>query len=71
MTENTALVKQRTASPTRKVGAAALGGAVASLSMGVLAIFAPEAYAKVPAGFEGGIATVAAFVLGYYVRDRA
>jgi len=71
MSTNQPLIKQRTASPTRKVGAAALGGAVASISMGVTAAVWPEVYERIPAGFEGGIATVAAFILGYWVRDRA
>lgn len=70
MPENRELVTQRGPMPTRKIGAAALGGGVASVSMGVLAIFAPEAYAQVPAGFEGGVATIAGFLLGYFVRDR-
>lgn len=70
MPENRELVTQRSAAPTRKVGAVALGGGVASVSMGIMAIFAPEQYALVPPGFEGGVATIAAFVLGYMVRDR-
>ena len=61
---------QPSAMPTRKIGAAALGGGVASVFMGVLSIFVPDHYALVPAGFEGGIATIAAFGLGYFVRDH-
>ena len=64
------LVKQNTNAPTRKLNAVVLGGAVASISMGVLAIFIPEAYARVPPGFEGGIATILGFSLGYFARDK-
>lgn len=61
---------QPTKAPTRKIGAVALGGGVASVLMGVLAMFYPEVYERVPAGMEGGIATIAGFALGYFVRDR-
>ena len=63
-------VNQPTRQPVRKVGAAALGGALASVMMGVIAIIWPETYGRVPPGFEGGIATIAAFALGYLVRER-
>lgn len=61
---------QPTKAPTRKIGAVMLGGGVASVLMGIIAIFYPEAYARVPAGMEGGIATIAGFALGYFVRER-
>lgn len=63
-------IKQPSAVPTPKMRAVALGGAVASLGMGALAIAYPEAYSRVPPGFEGGLATVIGFVLGYLVRDK-
>ena len=62
---------QPSSQPTRKVRYAAVGGAVASILMGLLAIVFPEAYDRVPAGFEGAVATVAAFALGYLIRERA
>ena len=65
------LIDQPGPAPTRKMSAALLGGAVASIGMGLLAIFWPEVYPRIPPGFEGGIATLAAFALGYVVRDRA
>lgn len=64
------LYDQNSAAPTRKLGAVAVGGGVASVLMGLMAIFYPEQYALVPAGFEGGIATLAAFALGYIIRER-
>lgn len=67
----TQLKNQPGSAPSRKMNAVVLGGGVASVFMGTIAIFYPEAYGRVPAGFEGGVATIAAFALGYLVRDRA
>lgn len=64
------LVQQNTKTPTRKLNAVALGGALASVGMGALAIFLPEAYDRVPPGFEGGVATIFGFCLGYLVKER-
>ena len=61
---------QPTNAPTRKMSMVAVGGGVASVLMGAMSIFYPEQYALVPAGFEGGVATLAAFLLGYIVRER-
>lgn len=61
---------QPTNAPTTKMTAVVIGGAVASLLMGVLAIFEPEIYARVPPGFEGGVATICGFLLGYFIRER-
>lgn len=63
-------MSQESKKPTSKVTAAALGGGIAAVLMGVFAIVSPERYALVPPGFEGGIATLAAFVLAYAVRER-
>ena len=64
-------VNQPTKAPTRKLNAAAWGGASASILIGVVAIISPETYVRIPPGFEGGLATLAAFGLGYWVKERA
>jgi hypothetical protein len=64
------LMNQNTKAPTRKLNAVALGGALASVGMGALAIFMPEAYERVPPGFEGGVATIFGFCLGWLVKER-
>ena len=64
------LINQTNKTPTRKLNAVAIGGALASVGMGVIAIFLPEAYERVPPGFEGGVATLFGFCLGYLAKDR-
>lgn len=64
------LMKQNSKTPTRKLNAVAMGGALASVGMGLIAIFVPEAYERVPPGFEGGVATIFGFCLGYLVKER-
>lgn len=65
------LVAQQGKQPTRKLQYAALGGAVASVLMGGLAVFYPEAHGRIPPGFEAGVATICAFVFGYIARERS
>lgn len=64
-------VNQGSAMPTAKVTAAAVGGAVASVAMGVFAITSPEIYSRVPPGFEGGLATSVAMLFAYFKKERA
>lgn len=63
-------VNQPSRAPNAKMTMVAVGGGVASVLMGFMAIFYPDQYALVPAGFEGGLATLAGFLLGYVVRER-
>ncbi len=63
-------MNQPTKQPTRKVQYGALGGAVASIAMGALAIYDPTIYARVPPGFEGGLATLTGFVFAWIVKER-
>lgn len=61
---------QQSSAPTRKLSYTAASGATAAVLMGLVAIFAPEAYARVPPGFEGGIAILIGCVFGYCVKER-
>ncbi len=61
------LVDQPSPAPTRKVTAAGLGAAAATLVVWALTAFAG---ADVPPGVEGALATVLALLAGYVVRER-
>ena len=63
-------VNQPTAAPTRKVTGAVLGGSLASIGMGAMAIWYPEAYGRVPPGFEGGVATLVAILFAYFTKEK-
>lgn len=67
MTDRARLVDQPSPAPTRKVTAAALGAALATI-----AVWAAHAFAgvDVPPGVEGALAVVLGFVCGYLVRER-
>lgn len=75
MTKQDTLVKQRSARPARKVAGAGAGASLATVLVGLVAVFWPEYYARIPDGFEaalGGLmATLGAIVFGYQLRERA
>lgn len=61
------LVNQPSANPTRKVGAGAIGGAIAAIVAWVLnAVFGVE----IPPEIAISAATLFSFVLSYFVRER-
>lgn len=66
-----ATTSQPTAVPTRKWQAGAFYGGLAAIGMGLIAIFEPEAYARVPPGFEAGVAVVLAKIAEYWTKERA
>lgn len=60
------LITQPSAAPTRKITAVALGGAVATIVLAVVGI-----WADAPAMLAAAITTVCTFAAGYLVKDRA
>jgi hypothetical protein len=70
----TTLVNQNTAAPTEKVKAAIIAGKLVTVAFGLLAIFMPEVFERIPAGFEmavGGLITsVITDVVAYFKREK-
>jgi putative flippase GtrA len=62
-----AYVEQPDANPTRKVGAGAIGGAIAAIVAWVLNVVAEV---DIPPEVAIAASTVFSFILSYFVRDR-
>jgi hypothetical protein len=56
--------------PSSTIQAAGISGAVAAIMFGLLSVFGPEYYARVPPGMEAGVATAIAFLVGYIKKEN-
>lgn len=56
--------------PSSTIQAAAISGALAALAFGLFAVFAPEMYARVPAGMEAGTAVLIGVAFGYLKKEN-
>ena len=68
------LINQNTSAPTRKVNAGMAGNQLAALLLGLLAMFAPVYYGRIPDGFEASLGAslggVLGYALAYFTRER-
>lgn len=56
--------------PSSTIQATAIGGGIASLLFGLLAMFLPDKYALVPPGMEAGTAVLFAVAVGYATKEK-
>lgn len=74
MTVNNTLVNQRTMAPTRKQNWNLMGSQLATVGLGMVAIFWPDFYARIPTGFEASLGSLVGgligFGFGWYAKER-
>ena len=56
--------------PSSTITSAVIGGAIASVLLGILSIFWPEYYVRIPPGFEAGTAVLLGGLLGYFTPEK-
>ncbi len=56
--------------PSTTIKAAGSWGFLAALAMGILAVFNPELYARVPPGFEAALAVGIGTIAGYLYKEN-
>jgi len=56
--------------PSSTIQAAGSWGFLAAICMGIFAIFWPDLYARVPPGFEAGLAVLVGTVMGYFQKEN-
>ena len=56
--------------PSSTIKAAGSWGFLAALGMGILAIFMPDVYARVPPGFEAALAVGIGTIAGYLIKEK-
>ena len=56
--------------PSSTITAAAIAGAVAAILLGLVSIFWPDAYARIPPGFEAAVAVIFGAIIGYRKREN-
>ncbi len=71
---NTTTYSQPTKTPTEKMKAVIYTGKIVSVLFGLVAVFYPEAFDRIPAGFEmvvGSLITsIIADVAGYFRKEK-